>query len=182
VSLYILTNLPPYLFPCRTEPQSNPMVPVQDGPSEKLDPRLATEALSTNSWEKSKACRELGPARARRWDAASSSQSNSKFNFKGQKWSLPFWPHLSSLFYKLLFWTHKSRVRNVFCGRPDSKYLCLWTQWCLSQLLKSAMVAQNSPEILWKRVYIPEFQENFIYKNRKQAGFSPLVIVYWLLP
>ncbi|KAF7486569.1 hypothetical protein GHT09_001396 [Marmota monax] len=49
----------------RTEPQSSPIGPAQDGPSEKLGQRLATEALGTNSWERDKACRELGPARAR---------------------------------------------------------------------------------------------------------------------
>ncbi|XP_032742394.1 serine/arginine repetitive matrix protein 4 [Rattus rattus] len=47
-----------------TEPQSSLLLPDQDGPSEKLGQRLATEALGTNSWGREKACRELGPARA----------------------------------------------------------------------------------------------------------------------
>ncbi|EDM13842.1 similar to RIKEN cDNA 1500001A10 (predicted) [Rattus norvegicus] len=48
----------------RTETQSSLLLPDQDGPSEKLGQRLATEALGTNSWGREKACRELGPARA----------------------------------------------------------------------------------------------------------------------
>ncbi|XP_008587186.1 PREDICTED: serine/arginine repetitive matrix protein 4-like, partial [Galeopterus variegatus] len=48
----------------RSEPQSSPVVPAQDGPSEKLGQHLATEALGTNNWERDKACQELGPARA----------------------------------------------------------------------------------------------------------------------
>nr|KAF6282862.1 serine/arginine repetitive matrix 4 [Myotis myotis] len=48
----------------RTEPQSSPMVPGQDGPSAKLSQHLATEASGT-SWERDKACRERSPARAR---------------------------------------------------------------------------------------------------------------------
>lgn len=69
-SRHTLTLLPSYFCPCRTEPQSSLMVPAQDGPSEKLSQHLATEALGTNSWERDKACRELSPARARRWDLA----------------------------------------------------------------------------------------------------------------
>lgn len=64
----ILTILPPSFFPCRTEPQSSLLVPAQDGPSEKLGQRLATETFGANSWERDKTCRELGPARAHRWD------------------------------------------------------------------------------------------------------------------
>ncbi|XP_065380941.1 serine/arginine repetitive matrix protein 4 isoform X2 [Macaca fascicularis] len=47
----------------RTEPQNSPVVPARDGPSEKLGQHLATDPLGTNSWERDKACRELGAAR-----------------------------------------------------------------------------------------------------------------------
>lgn len=63
---HILTLLPPYFLPYRTEPQSSPMVPAQDGPSEKLSQPLATEVLGSNSWERGKACQEASPARAHR--------------------------------------------------------------------------------------------------------------------
>ncbi|XP_054936690.1 serine/arginine repetitive matrix protein 4 [Physeter macrocephalus] len=61
---HILTLLPPYFLPYRTEPQSSPMVPAQDGPSEKLSQPLATDVLGSNSWERGKACQEASPARA----------------------------------------------------------------------------------------------------------------------
>ncbi|EPY74949.1 hypothetical protein CB1_001852010 [Camelus ferus] len=48
----------------KTEPQSSPVVPAQDGASEKLRQHLATQALGTNSWERDKTCREPSPARA----------------------------------------------------------------------------------------------------------------------
>ncbi|KAB1255323.1 Serine/arginine repetitive matrix protein 4 [Camelus dromedarius] len=55
---------PPSLLDLRTEPQSSPVVPAQDGASEKLRQHLATQALGTNSWERDKTCREPSPARA----------------------------------------------------------------------------------------------------------------------
>ena len=59
-------RLPPSFFFYRTEPQSSPMVPAQDGASEKLSQHLASKVLGTNSWDRGKACREPSPTRARR--------------------------------------------------------------------------------------------------------------------
>lgn len=102
---HILTLLPPYFLPYRTEPQSSPMVPAQDGPSEKLSQPLATEVLGSNSWERGKACQEASPARAHRWDPAPAPLFNltRKFNLRMEKWSLSLWPFFPSRFCKFLF-------------------------------------------------------------------------------
>lgn len=134
---HILTLLPSYFFPCRTEPQNSPMVPAQDGPSEKLSQHLATEALGTNSWERDKACRELSPARAHRWDTAPS-----PFNSSSSSWGcrneICFSGHSSPLSFADPSFRPLNQIKSQQCFSVQGQIANisgLWARWSLSKLL-----------------------------------------------